>query len=239
MSDRRFNWPMALAVSVAVLAIAALLAFRWTIDIPGRWAGGAAREARETAAATARGLAEVGRSVGAAIEGALMVRPRVLVAEQTVVEPQVGVTKLVLVEQDFAVTRDMRHTFLRSTKRLALRGRFHAGAGFDLEKEFTVVVEEDRIRVRVPAPEVLGVELLDYEAEEDRDGLWNKITPEDRGALTKELLAAARAKAEDLGLPNAAEAELRRRLADVAAAFPGRPLELEIQKAGPPPDDML
>lgn len=233
---------MALAISVAVLTVAALLAFRWTIDIPGRWAGGAAREARDTAGAAARGLAEVAQSVAAAMERALMVRPRVVVGERTVVERQVGVAKLVLVERDFTVTREMQHTFLRSTKHLSLRGRFHATAGFDLDKSFTVAVEEDRIVVTVPAPEIIAVEILDYEAEEDRDGLWNKITPEDREGLTRELLAAARRKADELELSKAAEQELRQRLAAVCASFPGKAFELTIQEPEvprPPGDGTL
>lgn len=220
---------MALAISVAVLSIAALVAFRWVIDVPGRLAGGAAREARETAAAAAHGLAEVGRSAATALEGILMVRPRVVVGERTVVEQQTGVTKLVLVERNFEVARDLEHTFLRSTKRLSLRGRFRASAGFDLGQEFTVVVEERRLLLAVPAPTIIGVEMLDYEAEEDRDGLWNKITPEDREQATRELVIAARRKASELALPKAAEDELRKRLADVISAFPGRPIELEIR----------
>ncbi len=220
---------MALAISVAVLCLAALLAFRWVIDIPGRLAGGAAREARETASATARGLAEVGRSAASAIERVLLVRPRVVVGERTIAEQQVGVTKLVLVERDLVVTREMEHTFLRSTKRLSLRGRFRASAGFDLGEAFTVVVEDNRIVLAVPPPKTLTVELLDLEAEEDRDGLWNKVTPEDREVAARELLASARRKADETGLPSAAEDELRKRLADIVSAFPGKPVEIQVR----------
>ncbi|HPA20505.1 MAG TPA: DUF4230 domain-containing protein [Verrucomicrobiae bacterium] len=230
MPERRFNWPMALAISVAVLCIAALFVFRWAIDAPGRYASGAAREARETAATAAHGLAEVGRAAATALEGILMVRPRVVVGERTIVEQQTSVTKLVLVERDFEVTREMENTFLRSTKRLSLRGRFRAAAGFDLGQAFTVVVEDNRILVVVPQPKVLGVEMRDYEAAEDRDGLWNKITPEDREQATRELLNTARSRAGELGLPKAAEDELRKRLASVAASFPGKPVELEIRQ---------
>jgi len=226
---------MAMAISIGLLCIAGLLAFRWLVDAPGRLAGGAAREARATAAATAHGLAEIGRAAAGAFERVLMVRPRVVVGEKTIIEQQASVTKLVLLERDLNVTRDMQHTFLRSTKRLSLRGHFRATVGFDLGRQFTLHLDPERIVVTVPEPEILGIAMLDYEVVEDRDGLWNKITPEDREGATRELLDAAHRKAAELDLPKAAEEELRKRMASVEAAMPERPIELAIRKNDAPP----
>lgn len=224
---------MALAISVALLSISGVFVFWWMTELPGRLVGGAAREARETATATTHGLLEVGRAVAGALERVLMVRPRVIIHEKTVVEQQASVAKLALLERDFSVSRDMQNTFLRSTKRLSLRGRFKASVGFDLGRNFTVDVAEDRVIVTVPEPEILTVAMVDYQVEEDRDGLWNKITAQDREGAMRELLDAAKQKAAELDLPRAAEEELRKRIASVAATMPTTVVQLEIQKRTP------
>ncbi|RYD67728.1 MAG: DUF4230 domain-containing protein, partial [Verrucomicrobiaceae bacterium] len=69
-----------------------------------------------------------------------------------------------------------------------------------------------------PKPEILSVELIDYEVLSEDSGWLNKVQPADRAQILRELRTQMRKEAEDSGLLDTVEATLRTRLRDLLGA---------------------
>ena len=191
------------AVSVAIVLVALTFCVVWLLRSCAQLPGGAVRAAGEPAVDLARRIADgVARRV--------QVRPEVRIDRETVLAGETPVLELVTVRREFAHEYEWEHRWLGSTKRLRLRGTFEAKAGFDLQEGFLLEVDSRDLRVgaELPAPQVLGVELIGYEAREE-EGLWNKLSAEERTEAVNALLASARASAER---DRALTAEARRML---------------------------
>ena len=66
-----------------------------------------------------------------------------------------------------------------------------------------------------PKPEILSVELIDYQPLSEESGWFNSITPEDRAQLLRDLRDQMRIKAEQSGVLDMVESTLRTRLKDL------------------------
>jgi hypothetical protein len=71
---------------------------------------------------------------------------------------------------------------------------------------------------------VLSCELKEVTMVADDDGMWNKLSPEDRTRVHQRLLTEARAKAANEELFERVEKELGRRLREAAAREQGTPV---------------
>lgn len=93
---------------------------------------------------------------------------------------------------------DWEHTWMKSTKRLEVEATFTARAGFDLQEPFRIVIDPQTtwISAQFPAPKLISIEMGDVRIHRDEDGLWNKLTPEDREQALKELEKRARKEFE-------------------------------------------
>ena len=203
MSERRsvLGWPAALVLIVLIAAGAVYLSVR---------------EAGQSAGRMFEGGANAAEKLAGAVSGLWNVRPQVVYDDSVVVERGTGVARLVVVEHPVEVSREMSHEFLRSTKRLRIEGEFLVLAGFDLDKPFSVTTSGELVEVVVPAPEVLGVETVDIEVREMRDGLWNKLRPEEIEQAVNDLPGLARSQVGEMAILDQAVAEfedsLRERL---------------------------
>ena len=152
----------------------------------------------EAGRAAAEPAVELAKRIADGIARRLQFRPEVLIDRQTVLQGDTAVLELATVRRDFVHDYEWEHQWLGSTKRLRLRGTFQAKAGFDLNDKFYLEVDPDSLRVELGLPEaqLLGVEMLDYRAEEE-DGFWNKLNAEERTAAANALLESARAAAAD------------------------------------------
>lgn len=201
---------LSVSISIAIVLIVLTLCTAWLMRSCARMPGEAAQAVAEPAVELAKRIAD-------GVARRLQFRPEVRIDRVTVLAAEVPVLELATVRREFAHDYEWEHQWLGSTKRLRLRGKFAAKAGFDLQEGFRVEVDSRDLQVQAdwPAPRVLGVEMTGYEAEEE-EGFWNKLSAEEREQAVNALLASAReAVAKDAGLT----AEARRMLeAQIAAA---------------------
>ncbi len=178
------------ALSAAIVLVALTFCAVWLMRSCARLPGEAVRSAGEPAVELARRIAD-------GVARRLQFRPEVRVDRVTVVEGVAPVLELVTLRRDFRHEYEWEHQWLGSTKRLRLRGTFAAKAGFNLQEGFRLEVDSRDLGVQAefPGPRLLGVEMTGYEAEEE-EGLWNRLSPEERTEAVNALLASARAAAD-------------------------------------------
>lgn len=174
------------AVWAAFLLIVLTLCVAWLMRECARLPGEAARAAGEPAVELARRIAD-------GVARRLQFHPEVRVGRETVLEAQTPALELATVRRTFKHEYEWEHQWLGSTKRLRLRGVFAAKAGFDLTENFYLEVDprDSSVALVWPEPQVLGVEMLSYQAEET-EGFWNKLSAEERTEAVNALLASAR-----------------------------------------------
>ena len=141
-----------------------------------------------------------------------------------VVEAVRKVAKLATVQMEVADVvkyEEVRQVVLFDVpKNATLRVRGTVLGGFDLVRGLDVTAEPERKRLRVslPAPEVLSVDAR-VEWFDERSGWLNPITPDDRTRWTAWARAALGRAAKDAGLLARASDHARELLKDAAAAF--------------------
>lgn len=101
------------------------------------------------------------------------------------------------------------------TKKLIVRGHYQVKAGYKLVPGVSLRAEKGRVIARFPRPQVLSVELLDFQVLNEENGWLNKVTPEDRATVLRELREQMRIEAERSGLLDTVEQRLRTRLKDL------------------------
>lgn len=177
------------AIWAAFLLIVLTLCVAWLMRECARLPGEAAR-------ATAEPAVDLARRIADGVARRLQFRPEVRVGRETVLQAQTPILELATVRREFTHEYEWEQQWLGSTKRLRLRGTFTAKAGFDLDGDFYLEVDprDSRVVLVWPEPQVLGVEMLSYEAEET-EGFWNKLSAEERTTAVNALLASARESA--------------------------------------------
>lgn len=205
------------AISIAIVLIVLTLCATWLMRSCARMPGEAAQAAAEPAVELAKRIAD-------GVARRLQFRPEVRIDRVTVLKAEVPVLELATVRREFTHGYEWEHQWLGSTKRLRLKGRFAAKAGFDLQEGFRVEVDSRDLQVQAdwPAPRVLGVEMTGYEAEEE-EGFWNKLSAEEREEAVNALLASARASAvRDGDLAQEAQRMMESQLGEVVSEAGGR-----------------
>ena len=101
------------------------------------------------------------------------------------------------------------------TKKLIVRGHYQVKGGYQLQKGVSLRMENGKPIARFPKPEILSVELIDFDVLSEDSGWMNKIQPADRAQILRELREQMRAEAEKSGLLDTVEATLRTRLRDL------------------------
>ncbi len=156
----------------------------------------------------------------------------VIVAGKASIEKKTNITELALIELSMSTVRSLENeAFLTKylslgTKRIELQGRFRVKAGYNLNDGFELYESGGkRVIAKTPAPKILSVELIELRTLREEDGWLNKVTPEDRDALIKDLRDQMEHDAATSGLLENSEMFLKMRLKDLIG---GR--ELEIQR---------
>ena len=192
------------------------------------------------------GLRAFERSVGGATSGIGEGLDKVLGAltqsDTTIVEGRAEVVQrneiheLSLLELRMSATRSYENEAFvlkylsAGTKRLIIRGDYRVTAGYRLTPGVSLQVENGVPVARFPQPEILGVELIDFEVLSEKDGWWNDVTPADRATLLRELRQQMRMEAAKSGALDMVDATLRTRLKDLIGTG-----EVRIER--PPPQD--
>src|SRR5436190_9389212 len=151
------------------------------------------------------------------VPGALLGRNETSITHDLVVQQVKAVAKLVSSE---ATVRDVivyENTWYGSTKRslVVVTGRLLAG--IDLRDNPDVAIDHSNrvIRIRIPPAKLIAVEIRDMRTYDERGGLWNPFTPEDRDAIQRQArtqLLAAGSQLELLRHANESAEEMLRML---------------------------
>ena len=148
------------------------------------------------------GITDWGRRVRDAVVAVTGMQPRVTVNEQVVVEQAQPVLELAVLERDLVVERETESSWMGSTKRLRIRGLYHVKAGYDLRKNFTVDVlgsNAEVVRLQMPPPRVLSVELKHTDVLTMDDGFWNHLSKDELDSEINFLGLEANLKARQNG----------------------------------------
>ena len=120
------------------------------------------------------------------------------ITQQTVVERVREVAKLVATEMTLRDVVIYEQTRFASTKKVLLVVTGKVSAGIDMEHGTTVSIDsaDKRITVTLPPAQILGVDVLNVTTYDERAGLLNPFTPEDRDIIQRrirgQLITAAR-----------------------------------------------
>ena len=144
-------------------------------------------------------------------------QPRISVNETTVFGETKPSLELALVERNTEITHDAAETWFGSTKTIRMHATYRVKAGFDLSKKLEINVAGQDVNIKIPKAAILSVEPLSLEVDELRDGLWNKIEPQDIDRELKKMPELARAKASSL--PEEAEQAFQHLLSERLSDF--------------------
>jgi hypothetical protein len=130
------------------------------------------------------------------------------------------ISELSLLEMRMSATRAIEKSENFSfiplgTKKLIVRGSYRVKGGYRLKNGISLGVEHGKPVARFPKPEVLSVELIDFEVLSEDSGWMNKIQPADRAQILRELRKQMQGEAEQSGMLTTVEATLRTRLRDL------------------------
>jgi hypothetical protein len=176
------------------------------------------------------GLRTFERGVGGTMTGLEKVLGAITGSETRIVEGRAvisetaQISELALVEMKMSATRSFENEtfvlryFPTGTKRLIVRGEYRVKAGYKLEPGVSLAMEDGKPVARFPEPEILSVELIDYQPISEKDGWANSVTPEDRALLLRELRNQMKVEAQDSGVLDMVESTLRTRLRDLLGA---------------------
>ena len=209
--DMKRDWS-----GVAVF-LGVVLAVSFTAKMCLDKAAEAPRVARQEALAAARDAAQWVKEVFGVV-------PEVRVREVLVHGQSAPIAELAILERDYTLTYEWRHTWMGSTKTVKASGTWRAKAGFDLFKPFRVHLDPETGRVvgELPEAEVLSLELVSGLDVKGESGWWNRLSEEDRAQVVREMLPKVRAHVESSGLTQEAEANAATRLQSLADRNTGR-----------------
>ena len=134
--------------------------------------------------------------------GAMFGRNETNITHDVVVDQIKAVAKLVSSE---ATVRDVivyENTWYGSTKRslVVVTGRLLAGIDLRDNPDVAIDHARKRITIRIPPAKLIAVEIRDMQTYDERGGLWNPFTREDRDAIQRQARAQLTAAGAQLAL---------------------------------------
>lgn len=130
---------------------------------------------------------------------------------------QAKVSELSLLEMRLNTTRTLEKSENLSilplgTKKITIRGNYTVKAGYRLKEGVSLRMEKGTPIARFPKPEIISVELIDFEVINEDGGWLNKIRPADRAQILRELRQQTRSEAIQSGVLQTVESTLQARL---------------------------
>jgi hypothetical protein len=146
------------------------------------------------------------------VEGRAEIIATAEIAELSLLEMRMSATRTIEKSEEFSGIIPL------GTKRLIVRGHYTVKGGYRLKDGVSLRMENGKPVARFPKPEILSVELLDYDVLSEDSGWLNRIQPADRAQILRELRDQMRQEAEKSGLLDTVERSLRTRLRDLLGA---------------------
>jgi len=159
----------------------------------------------------------IAKELAETVKNTLGMTPQVTINQKVIYKRTNEILELAMIEQDFDVEHETSHRWMRSEKRVTLRGTYRAKIGFDLQKGFNIAVQRGnflkpgQVTIQLPRAEILSVEPLDVQKFKS-SGLINWVTNKDIEAATQELAELALDKATKLDMLEDAEKRIENRL---------------------------
>jgi hypothetical protein len=152
------------------------------------------------------------RKIGDDIRKAFQFTPEVTVNNTIVLQQQTSILELATLSQTFRHEYEWINTWMGSTKKISITGTFEGKAGFDLQKKFSIVINEDKAVVTLPEPQLLSVEPKGDLKFADENGVWNWVRLEDRTKAVNAFNTDARKFAEKALFLTDAKAKMEEQL---------------------------
>ncbi len=148
---------------------------------------------------------------------ALLGRNETNITHDIVVQQIKAVAKLVSSEASVRDVIVYENTWYGSTKRslVVVTGRLLAGIDLRDSPDVSIDHAKKEITIRIPSARLIAVEIRDMQTYDERGGLWNPFTREDRDAIQRQArakLTAAGAQLELIRHANESAVELLRLL---------------------------
>ena len=153
------------------------------------------------------------------VRNTLGLSPQITINQKVIAKRSDEIMELAMIVQDFDVEHEASHTWMRSEKRINLRGTYRAKIGFDLQKGFNIEVHRGgffrsgQVVLQLPRAEILSIEPLDIQ-KSSTSGLINWVTNRDMEVATRELAKLAQDKVSKLDMLEDAEKRIEKRLND-------------------------
>ncbi len=163
--------------------------------------------------------ASISRSLTKVLAAVTHADTRIIEGRAEIVETA-EISELALLEMRMSATRTIEKSESFSilpmgTKKLIVRGHYTVKGGYRLKDGVSLRMEQGRPVARFPQPEVLSVELIDFDVLSEDSGWLNRVQPKDRAQILRELRSQMRTEAEASGLLDTVAGSLRTRLRDL------------------------
>lgn len=145
--------------------------------------------------------------------------PEITVNNTIVLNQQAPVLELAVSNQNFEYRYEWTNSWLGSTKKIFISGTFDAKAGFDLNKKFSIRLQDEVAYVSLPEPVVLSVESKGDIQYRDEQGIWNWVNVKDRTTATNAFITDARKHAEQLTFVEDAKLQMETRLQELLKPY--------------------
>jgi hypothetical protein len=155
------------------------------------------------------------RQIGKDISDAFHVTPEVTINNTVVLQQQSPLFELATLSQTFRHEYEWQNKWLGSTKKIRIKGTFTAKAGFDLHSKFSVQFRDDEALVILPNPKLLSLTPGHDVSFEDENGIWNRLTEQDRSAAMNAFTRDAEQFARKADFVEQAKINLEKRLREI------------------------
>lgn len=152
--------------------------------------------------------------------GAITNRDTHIVEGRAEIVETTEISELSLLEMRMSATRTIERSekfalLPLGTKKLIVRGHYQVKGGYRLTPGVSLRMDRGTPVANFPKPEVLSVELVDFDVLSEESGWMNKIQPADRAQILRELREQMREEAKRSGMLETVESTLRTRLRDL------------------------
>lgn len=142
------------------------------------------------------------------VEGRAEIIETTEISELSLLEMRMSATRTIERSENFAVLP-------LGTKKLIVRGYYQVKGGYRLKPGVSLSMERGKAVANFPKPEILSVELVDFDVLSEESGWMNKVQPADRAQILRELREQMREEAQRSGMLETVESTLRTRLRDL------------------------
>lgn len=162
---------------------------------------------------------EAAKTLGEDFRKMFQFTPEITVNNTLVLNQQTPVLELAVINQNFEHRLTWINSWLGSTKKIFISGTFDAKAGFDLNKKFSIRLEDDIAYVSLPEPVILSVESKGDIEYRDEHGIWNWVSMNDRTQATNAFIKDARMHAEHANFVGDAQVEMETKIRELLIPY--------------------